>query len=283
MWQGSWGVFSAPIWFPLRAFHLFPSCCLFFPLLFACWKCSGRAREQHGGCGTSWVSHSLVKAQWIAALSHHEPHPQVKTGPGKGSRDGTLLPEIPKRRVLWHRPDQPTEMLLFKTFVSNQELVANELHLFCQALLLKLMSNNLKPLQEPKSERTNSSTCFLWKSPASHLTTPREALLTTQLSPPHPPPSPSPLVWAHPWFISTAYEEISSKTNLIYRRTRHRHKAWELVFDGIAITQHHYDSSLRLPAIIYTDTNQQYWCSKSSMSLLSYKFPFSSPSSAHLQ
>lgn len=104
--------------------------------------------------------------------------------------------ELPKRRThLRLRPDQGTDMLLSKTsFGSNQGLVANGLQVFCPccmhrhnfpALFLKLMSNNLRSVhaQEKPMSRGQIPPCFLWKSPASHLTTPSEALLITQLCP----------------------------------------------------------------------------------------------------
>lgn len=199
--------------------------------------------------------------------------------------------ELPKRTHLRLRPDQGTDMLLSKTsFGSNQGLVANGLQVFCPccmhrdnfpALFLKLTSNNLRSVhaqEEPMSRRTNSSMLSLKVTCKSPHNTQWSFANHTTLSPPCSPPSPSLIVWECAQFISTVYGKISSETNLIYRRTRHRHKAWELVFDGVTITQHHYDSSLGPTAIIYTDTNQQYWCSKSSKSLLSYKSLFLFPS-----
>lgn len=143
------------------------------------------------------------------------------------------------------------------------------------------MSNTLMSVhawEELMSKRTDSSMLSFKVACKSPHNTLWSFANNASLSPPCSSPSPSLFVWEFPWFISTVCGEISSETNLIYRRTRHRHKAWELVFDGITIAQHHYNTSLGSTAIIYTDTNQQYWCSKSSKSLLSYKSLFLFPS-----
>ena len=174
----------------------------------------------------------------------------MRTGPGEGPREKTLLLEL---KSCWREElgcNRGQTKLQTWAFLGSPWLWSRTSSKWIAGFLpccmhrnifpasfLKIMSNNLRSLyalEEPMS-RTNSSVFSLKVTCESPHNTQWSFANHTALSPCSA-PSPSLSVWERPQFIPTVYREISSEAILIYRGTRHHHKAWELVFDGNTIT-----------------------------------------------